>query len=68
MVIYRVDLANGKRERWRELSPTDTAGFVEFGAGPKGVRLTPDGRFYAYTFWSSSGTLVLTEGGKTWWK
>ena len=68
LVLYRVDLATGKRERWRELAPTDPAGFVEFGAGPKGVRVTPDGRYYAYTFWSSSGTLLLADGGRSWWK
>ena len=68
LVLYRVELATGKRERWRELAPGDTTGFVEFGAGPRGVRVTPDGRYYAYTFWSSSGALVMTDGGKSWWK
>ena len=68
LVVYRVDLKTGKKERWLELSPADNAGFIQFGAGPKGVRITPDGRFYAYTFWSSFGRLVVTDVGKQWWK
>ncbi len=68
LTVYRVDLATGKRERWKELAPPDMAGFVEFGVGPKGVRVTPDGRFYAYTFYSDSATLAMTDVGKNWWK
>jgi len=68
LVIYRVELATGKRERWKELAPADPTGFVEFGPGPKGVRVTPDGKSYAYTFWSGSGSLVVMEGNGAWWK
>ncbi len=68
LVLYRVDLATGKRERWKEFSPADSAGFLEFGSGPKGVRVTPDGRFYAYTLWAASARLLVTDVGTGWWK
>jgi hypothetical protein len=68
LTLYRVDLESGRRERWRELAPPDMAGFVEFGAGPKGVRVTPDYRFYAYNFISDLENLRMTDLGKSWWK
>ena len=68
LTLYRIDLATGRRERWKELAPPDLAGFLEFGAGPKGVRVTPDGRFYAYTFFTDLERLTLADVGKKWWK
>ena len=67
LTVYRVDLATGKRERWKELGPADLAGFVEFGL--PGVCITPDGRFYAYTYYNDlGGALTLTDIGRNWWK
>ncbi len=40
--LYTVDLATGRRDRWKELAPADRTGFLEYGSGPKGVRVTPD--------------------------
>ena len=68
LTVYRVDLATGKRERWKELAPPDMTGVFEFGAGPRGVRITPDGQFYAYTFYRDSGSLTVADVGKNWWK
>ena len=68
LTLYRVELASGKRERWKDLAPPDLTGFVEYGAGPRGVRVTPDLRFYAYTFYSNLERLTLTELGPGWWK
>ena len=68
LTVYRVDLASGHRERWKELAPPDPAGLVEFGAGPMGLRVTPDFRFYAYNFYSDLENLRMTELGKSWWK
>jgi Tol biopolymer transport system component len=68
LTLYRIDLASGRRERWKELAPPDPAGFVEFGAGPMGVRVTPDLRFYAYSFYSDLENLRMTDLGKSWWK
>jgi dipeptidyl aminopeptidase/acylaminoacyl peptidase len=50
LTVYRIDLTTGKRERWKELAPPDMTGVFEYGAGPKGVRITPDGQYHAYTF------------------
>jgi hypothetical protein len=44
------------------------SGVFEFGAGPRGVRITPDGQFYAYSFYRDSGTLTIADVGKDWWK
>jgi eukaryotic-like serine/threonine-protein kinase len=60
--LFRVDLKTGRRVRWRELSPAESAGFLEYQAGPRGVRVTPDGRFYAYTYWTRITDLYLAEG------
>ena len=68
LTLYNIDLASGRRERWKELSPPETAGFVEFGTGPMGVRVTPDFRFYAYNFYSDLENLKITDLGKSWWK
>ena len=68
LTLYSIDLASGRRERWKELAPPDLAGFVEFGAGPMGVRVTPDFRFYAYNYYTDLENLRMTELGKSWWK
>jgi Tol biopolymer transport system component len=68
LTLYRIDLRTGNRERWKELAPPDLTGFLEYGAGPRGVRITPDGRFYAYTFYTDMERLTLTDVGKDWWK
>jgi len=44
--IYRVDLATGARELWKEIVPADPAGVRRI----QSVVLTPDGSTYAYTF------------------
>jgi len=68
LTLYRIDLESGSRERWKELAPPDPAGFVEFGSGPMGVRVTPDFRFYAYNFYTDLENLKMTDLGKSWWK
>ena len=69
LVLYRIDLATGRRERWKELAPPDLTGFLEYGSGPRGVRVTPDGRFYAYTYFTVvTSRLTLTDVGPNWWK
>jgi dipeptidyl aminopeptidase/acylaminoacyl peptidase len=69
LVLYRIDLGTGRRERWKELAPPDLAGFLEYGSGPRGIRVTPDGRFYAYTYFTIvTSRLTLTDVGPNWWK
>ena len=68
LTLYRIDLTTGRRERFKELAPPDLTDFVEYHTGPAGVRITPDGRYYAYTFFTDQGKLTLTDLGKDWWK
>jgi hypothetical protein len=56
--IDRIDMVTGKREPWRELTPTDPAGVRAIGA----VHLTPDGKSYVYAFYATLGDLYLAEG------
>ncbi len=56
--VYRLDVATGKKELWKELMPLETAGFVDIG----GLVLARDGKSYVYrTFWTLSD-LYLVEG------
>ncbi len=68
LTLYRLDLATGRRERWKELAPPDPTGFQGYATGPGTVRVTPDGRYYAYTYLTDSSRLVLGEGTADWWK
>jgi hypothetical protein len=68
MTLYRIDLATGRRERWKELSPQDLTGFVDFGSSTGGLQITPDFRFYAYNYYSDLETLYQIDVGPSWWK
>jgi Tol biopolymer transport system component len=68
MTLYRIDLATGRRERWKELAPQDLTGFVEFGSATGGLQVTPDLRFYAYNYYSDLETLYQIDVGPSWWK
>jgi eukaryotic-like serine/threonine-protein kinase len=70
LAFYRLDLATGRRERWKQLAPPDMTGFLRYGggiAGP-GLTITPDGRYYAYTYFTDQSRLALTDAGPDWWK
>jgi Tol biopolymer transport system component len=56
--IDRIDMVTGKREPWKELTPTDPAGVRAIGT----VHLTPDGKGYVYAFYATLGDLYLAEG------
>ena len=58
-IIERLEVATGRRSRWKELRPMESGVF-----GINGVVITPDGSGYAYTFSSALGTLYLVEGLK----
>ena len=69
LTVYRIDLATGHRERWKELGPPDLAGFYEYVySGKGGLRVTPDLRSYVYTYRSCLEALTLTDLGNDWWK
>jgi Tol biopolymer transport system component len=57
--IDRLDLATGRRERWKEVMPADRAGVF----GISGLFMTPDASAYAYTAERAlSGDLFVIEG------
>jgi len=68
--IFRLDVATGRRERFKELTPLDRTGFLRYGPRVRGVgvAVTPDGRYYAYTYFTDQSRLVLTEGARDWWE
>ena len=47
--VSRFDVETGRRELWKEVMPSDPAG-VDDPQGGAVVRLTPDGKFYAFSF------------------
>jgi len=58
--IYRLDLANGRRELWKELHPSDTAGIRSLVR----LRITPDGKSIAFGLVRTASELYLVEGLK----
>jgi len=58
--VFRVDLATGRRELWKELAPSDRAGVARHFT----IRMTPDGRSYAYHYVRYLNELYLVDGLK----
>ena len=70
LLLYRIDLQTGRQERWKKVSPPDRTGFMRYGTRPVGggVSVTPDGQFYAYSYYTDSSRLTLVDVGPDWWK
>jgi hypothetical protein len=62
--IHKLDLASGSRQFWKELSPPDPTILTDIGSDPGQVRIAPDGKSYAYTYWTFEGALYMAEGLK----
>jgi len=60
--VFRVELASGRRERWQKLEGPDPVGLIGIQEGPAAVRMTPDGKYYLYTYWYALKDLYLVEG------
>ncbi|MEO5616845.1 MAG: hypothetical protein ABIS67_03660, partial [Candidatus Eisenbacteria bacterium] len=56
--IYRIELATGKREVWRELTPPDPTGIYRIGR----VRTSSDGKVYGYTYYMNLVDLHVISG------
>jgi hypothetical protein len=56
-VIDEVDLATGRRQRWKEVFLADNAGSTTLT-----LLMTPDGKAYAYDVRSALSALYLVEG------
>jgi WD40 repeat protein len=62
--IHRLDVSSGAREFWKELVPPDPTVLVDIGSDPGQVRITPDGKSYAFTYWTFEGELYVAQGMK----
>ena len=62
--IHRLDVATGDRRIWKELVPPDPTVVIDIGSDPGQVRMTADGKSYAYTYWTFEGELYLAQGLK----
>jgi Tol biopolymer transport system component len=60
--IHRLNVSTGAREFWRELVPPDPTVLIDIGSDPGQVRITPDGKSYAYTYWTFEGELYVARG------
>ena len=60
--IFTVDVSTGAREFWKELVPRDPAVLIDIGTDLGQIRLTPDGKSYAYTYWTFEGELYVAQG------
>jgi Tol biopolymer transport system component len=62
--LFRLDVSSGAREFWKELVPPDPTVVVDIGSDPGQVRMTADGKRYAYTYWTFEGELYVAQGLK----
>lgn len=56
--IIRKDLATGREEKWRDLLPADAAGLNAVQV----IRVTPDEKAYAYSYFRSLSNLYIASG------
>jgi eukaryotic-like serine/threonine-protein kinase len=56
--VYRLELASGKKNVWKEIAPLDPTGVSTIGP----ILMTPDGKTYVYGFHRTLGDLYLVEG------
>jgi hypothetical protein len=55
--VMRVDLASGRRELFKKIGPSDPAGVLLVDA-----LFTPDGQYYAYSYFNGLSQLYLVDG------
>jgi eukaryotic-like serine/threonine-protein kinase len=60
ITIFRLNLETHRKEAWKTIAPEDTAGAF----GIPDIRITPDGKAYAYTFIRFLDDLYLVTGIK----
>jgi dipeptidyl aminopeptidase/acylaminoacyl peptidase len=58
--VFRLDLATGKKELWKELMPSDHAGVALIGP----ILMSSDGKSYVYGYHRALSDLYLVEGLK----
>jgi len=58
--VFRVDVATGRKDLWKEVGPSDASGVTGIGH----LMITPDGVSYVYNYVRSLSDLYLVEGLK----
>ena len=58
--VYRINLATGHKEFWKQLQPPDISGVTEI----TGILITPDGRSYVYEYARTLSDLYLVKDVK----
>ena len=58
--VYRLDLATGRKQFWKQLVPPDISGVTEITA----IMITPDGRSYVYEYARTLSDLYLVKDVK----
>ena len=58
--VYRMDLATGRKQLWKQLLPPDISGVTEI----TGILITPDGRSYVYEYARTLSDLYLVNDVK----
>ena len=58
--VHQLDIETGRRELWKTIAPSDTAGFLSF----RNFLPAPDTGAYAYTFSRGQSELYVIEGLK----
>jgi serine/threonine protein kinase len=58
--LYRFDSVTGQKQPWKEFVPSDRAGVYSIGP----YDITPDGRYYAYSYVRDLSDLYMVEGLK----
>ncbi len=58
--VHRLELKTGSLTPWRSLMPGDSAGVTSIGS----IRITPDGKAYAYSYLRNLADLYVVEGLK----
>jgi hypothetical protein len=56
--VQRIELKTGSLSPWRSLMPGDSAGVTSIGS----IRVTPDGKAYAYSYTRNLADLYVVEG------
>jgi hypothetical protein len=58
--VYRMDLATGHKQFWKQLLPPDLSGVTEITQ----ILITPDGRSYVYEYARTLSDLYLVKDVK----
>jgi hypothetical protein len=56
--VYLLDVATGRKRLWKDINPVDRAGLLGMGS----IRITPDGRAYAYSVIRMLSDLYVVDG------